>query len=260
MLYVFFFHERNISRLSACRRENRLEEPHTFPVLLSSYFFGLQHLPTPHLSVIFSLFVQRVRLAHVGKLGGGGVEPTRETGTEWPLQTVETEANGDSRSTHEKDPSLIGSLGSSCRYKRFLSCLGCYNRPSTKYFFLHRTLFHFIFPLRPASWAGSCAGFNICFCLSPLPSKQGRQSCWVTCLLICASGANNIEKASGLFQLIQCIQTAWGNDFSYKKTWESIIIPGESFSFKKIVYLDTPVVLEWAEGEHGEGVEVVVHG
>ncbi len=51
---------------------------------------------------------------------------------------------------------------------------------------------------------------------------------------------------------------------------ESIIISGESFSFtysfltltsiKNFLYLDTPVVLEWAEGEHREGVEVVVHG
>jgi hypothetical protein len=28
-----------------------------------------------------------------------------------------------------------GSLGSSCPYKRFFSCLGCSGRPSTKYFF-----------------------------------------------------------------------------------------------------------------------------
>ncbi len=33
----------------------------------------------------------------------------------WPLLTVETEANGDSRSTYERDPSLVGSLGSSTR-------------------------------------------------------------------------------------------------------------------------------------------------
>ncbi len=54
----------------------------------------------------------------------------------WPLLTVETEANGDSRSTNERCPFLVGSLGSSCRYKRFSSCLGCSSRPSTKYFFL----------------------------------------------------------------------------------------------------------------------------
>jgi hypothetical protein len=27
-----------------------------------------------------------------------------------------------------------------CKYKRFLSCLGCFRRPSTKYFFPHRTI------------------------------------------------------------------------------------------------------------------------
>jgi hypothetical protein len=33
----------------------------------------------------------------------------------WPLRTVETEANGDSRSTYEWGPSLVGSLDSSTR-------------------------------------------------------------------------------------------------------------------------------------------------
>jgi hypothetical protein len=44
-----------------------------------------------------------------------------------PLLTVETEANGDSRSTFEGGPSLVGSLSSSTR--EFLSCLGCPSRP-----------------------------------------------------------------------------------------------------------------------------------
>jgi hypothetical protein len=56
---------------------------------------------------------------------------TRETRQGRPLFTVETEANGDSRSTYERNPSLVGSLGSLCRYKRFLSCLGFSSRPST---------------------------------------------------------------------------------------------------------------------------------
>jgi hypothetical protein len=38
-------------------------------------------------------------------------------------------------------------VGSSCRYKRFLFCLGCFSRPRTKYFFPHRKL---ICPHRPA--------------------------------------------------------------------------------------------------------------
>ncbi len=40
---------------------------------------------------------------------GGGALPG------WPLLTVETEMNGDSKSTNERGPSLIGSLGLSCR-------------------------------------------------------------------------------------------------------------------------------------------------
>jgi hypothetical protein len=52
--------------------------------------------------------------------------------------TVETEVNGDSKSTNDSGPSLvslIGSLGLSCKYKRFLFCLGCPSRPCTKYLF-----------------------------------------------------------------------------------------------------------------------------
>jgi len=57
-------------------------------------------------------------------------------------------------------------LDSSCWYKRFLSCLGCSSQPSTKYYFPHRRLFHFINP--------------------PSPSNLGRQACWFACL--CVSG------------------------------------------------------------------------
>jgi hypothetical protein len=64
---------------------------------------------------------------------------------------AETEANGDSRSKYGRYPSLVGPLGSSCRYKRFLSCLGCSSLPSVIFFF------NFICPHRPASWAVSRA-------------------------------------------------------------------------------------------------------
>ncbi len=66
---------------------------------------------------------------------------SRETGEGWPLLTVETEVNGDSKSTNERGPFLVGSFGFSCWYKRFLFCLGCSSLPSTKYFFPHHTLF-----------------------------------------------------------------------------------------------------------------------
>jgi hypothetical protein len=45
---------------------------------------------------------------------------------------VETQVNSDSRSTNEKGPSLVGSLGFPCRYKRF---------------FPHCTLFSSIVPI-----------------------------------------------------------------------------------------------------------------
>jgi hypothetical protein len=44
--------------------------------------------------------------------------------------TVETEVNGDSKSTNERDPSLVDSSGLSCRYKRLVFCLGCSSRPN----------------------------------------------------------------------------------------------------------------------------------
>jgi hypothetical protein len=70
----------------------------------------------------------------------------------WPLLIVETEANMDSKRTNERESFLIGLLSLSCRYKRFLFCLGFSSR------FFHRTLFQCLYPHRPASWAGSRAG------------------------------------------------------------------------------------------------------
>jgi hypothetical protein len=63
---------------------------------------------------------------------------------------------------------MIGLLGSSCRYKRVLSCLGCFTGvgPVQNIFFL------IVHSLQ----------------LPPLPNKLGGQSCRVACLLICVSG------------------------------------------------------------------------
>ncbi len=77
-------------------------------------------------------------------------EETRETREGWPRLSFETEVNGDSKSTNERGLSLVGSLGLSSRYNRFLFCLGCSSRPRTKYFFSC--------PHRPASYADSRAG------------------------------------------------------------------------------------------------------
>jgi hypothetical protein len=60
---------------------------------------------------------------------------TRETREGWPLLTFESEVNGDSKRTNERGSFLVGSLGLSCQYKRFLSCLGCSSRSGYKIFF-----------------------------------------------------------------------------------------------------------------------------
>jgi hypothetical protein len=67
--------------------------------------------------------------------------------------------------TYERGPSLVGWLGSSCHagtryFCPALSALPC-SRPNTKYFFPHRTLFHFICLHHPASSAGSRAGLRV---------------------------------------------------------------------------------------------------
>ncbi len=48
---------------------------------------------------------------------------SKETREGWPLLAVEMEVNRDSKSTNERGPSLVGSLGLSCRYKRFCTVL-----------------------------------------------------------------------------------------------------------------------------------------
>ncbi len=66
---------------------------------------------------------------------------------------------------------FILSLGSPCRYRRFLSCLGCASQASTKYFFPHRTLFHYMcWSHRSAIWAGSRAWSPVSYsCVSGHP-------------------------------------------------------------------------------------------
>jgi hypothetical protein len=58
---------------------------------------------------------------------------------------------------------LVGSLGFSCRYKRFLFCLGCSWSAQYKIFLPHRTLFQFI---------------------CPHAQQAGQQSCLVACLSV----------------------------------------------------------------------------
>jgi hypothetical protein len=72
---------------------------------------------------------------------------TRETREWWPLIIVKTEVNGDSKITNERGPSLVGSLGSLCQCKIFLSSLGCSSRPSTTYIFLPVNYFNSFVPV-----------------------------------------------------------------------------------------------------------------
>ncbi len=91
----------------------------------------------------------------------------------WPLLTVETEVNGDSKSKNEGCPCLVGSSGLSCRCKRFLISLGCSSRPSTKYiFFFTVHYFNSFCPHRPASWAGSRAGSPVSQFVSPVGTSE----------------------------------------------------------------------------------------
>jgi hypothetical protein len=73
----------------------------------------------------------------------------------WHLTTIATEANRDSKRTNEGGHFLVGSLGLSCRYKRYLFCLGYSSRPSTKYFFLTVHYFNSFVPI--AQQAGQAA-------------------------------------------------------------------------------------------------------
>jgi hypothetical protein len=95
---------------------------------------------------------------------------TKETKKGWPLLTVETEANGYSRSKGVL-PSLV--CWARCASTRdFGPALAALVGPVQNSFFLAvHYLFHFICPL--------------------FPSKLDRQSCRVACLLICFSDCNS---------------------------------------------------------------------
>jgi hypothetical protein len=63
---------------------------------------------------------------------------------------------------------LVGSLGLSCRYKRFLFCLGCSSQPSTKYFFLHCILLQPLCPRKQQAAQSAVLGRpSISMCLWP---------------------------------------------------------------------------------------------
>ncbi len=89
--------------------------------------------------------------------------PARETREGWRRLTVETELNGDSKSTNERGSSLVGSLGLSCRKRDFCPALASLVDPVQNVF---------------------SSPLTISMPLSPSPSKLGKQPCWVACLLV----------------------------------------------------------------------------
>ncbi len=96
---------------------------------------------------------------------------TREIREGWPLLTVETAVNGDSRSTNEKGPFLVGSLGLLADTREF--CFALAALVVQNIFFLTALYF--------SSYV-------------PIASKLGRQLCWVACLSVCVSGVVITDK------------------------------------------------------------------
>ena len=124
--------------------ENRgsipLAETHFFTAF-PLYLFSNFSRPDPHWSTPTLGWWWEASSANIRT---SAVSPENREG--WPLLTVETEANGDLWSTNQRGPSLVCSLGSPCRYKRFSSCLGSSSQPGTQYFFPHLTLINFMCP------------------------------------------------------------------------------------------------------------------
>ncbi len=64
-------------------------------------------------------------------------------------------------------PALVGSLGLSCRYNRFLFCLGCSSRPSIIYFFLAVHYFISFVPIAQQTGRAAVLGrrsLSMCLC------------------------------------------------------------------------------------------------
>ncbi len=120
----------------------------------------------PHCPMPFPLLPQLLRF-----LAG------RETREGWPLLTIETEANGDSKRTNEKG-SFLGWFVELVVPVQEIFCfaLAALIGPVQNIFVLnvHRTSIP----------------------LSPSASKLGRQPCWVACLLVCVSVVGNAKNSA----------------------------------------------------------------
>jgi hypothetical protein len=97
-------------------------------------------------------------LVHIQEEGSlADIIVAAETG--FPTVAVETEENGDSRSTtYERGPLLVGFWACRVSTRELCSTLTALVGPVQNIFFPRRTLFQFLCTHRPASWAGSRAG------------------------------------------------------------------------------------------------------
>ena len=86
----------------------------------------------------------------------------RETRERFPLVTVQTEVNGDSKSTNERGPSLVGSLGLSCRYKRFFMP---WLLQLVQYKIIFFSPYNITIPLSPAGQAAVLGRLSLSMCL-----------------------------------------------------------------------------------------------
>ncbi len=75
-----------------------------------------------------------------------------------PLLTIETEVNGDSKSTNERGPYVVGFWACRASTRDFYSALSVLVIRELNIFFITVHYFKFLCPHRPASWAGSHAG------------------------------------------------------------------------------------------------------
>jgi hypothetical protein len=110
----------------------------------------------------------------------------------------------------KRGSSLVGSLVLLYRNKIFLSWLGCSSKPNTKYFFLTA---------------------QISLYLSPSPSKLGRQSCRVACLInlhICLSWWPRRNVSYLETSLLDYRTPKWGEQW-IKVPWENFLMFSEGF-------------------------------
>ncbi len=87
-----------------------------------------------------------------------------ETREGWPLLTVETEVNGNSKRTYERGPSLDGSLGLSWQYKRLYSALTALVGPVQKIFFTGHYFNYFVPVAQQAGQAAVLGRLSLNLC------------------------------------------------------------------------------------------------